>query len=799
MAEDIDEIEKQEKLEKEEAEAKEKLNDYWDKIDEVKQNVRKYYKQVKDLERNQKITGRSIVASGRHSIFYFPVFCSNSLTINEAHAIAKMYERVYADFVQNAISQRNRIVKQTDFEDLKFLKQYHTNIINESGYPLDRIFGSEALDKTEQMIYNSCYNLLETCNGFMISYQSDEIPDEDYIAEHKRNISESLTGLSYIKEADDNSSSDSIGKMAVAQKAFDITAKAQNDIERSLMNDLIKTYKDYGDVNNFTPEYIKELENPHSKIRNNDWITSNRKIDNALIQCNQLGILNDDKTINVNKLKNYPKGHKLMLALTNNTKYIGPSSLNSINNENIEKELQKAIYNNPEYNLYNQIKTFLPTSDLSNKVIEAEQNYTQLDIQKSEIEDKIKELKDSQKQINDEYKKAADKVTDVDYKINKLDENDTQFNTKLLKLKKEKHQAENEEKDARDKKNNVDKELNTLSSKLSTMDDKLKKAQATIDTNKKLANTEFTDKLNQQYNRKKEADNAFEMIAKGHNKTLEDIKKLNNEFKNDLAKNAKQAKWAELSLQRKSALKQAAASAGTKQVQMIKDTDIKKINGMLPYNINIELWIEPSEANRDLRAINLQIGIKTVLHLVDPNDLEDELDGIMGGSKKRFDKIRLQTGEINWLQYIFKSDENKRDLKKTYSKNKNWIQTLKKLGKYKDTYGSLFKSVLPTLTGFQRTNAPIPNATMVLTAIDVDNIKLNTGYDFSKESVVSKFASQMFIIAFVIVDSSTRTIKTLYPGETSRWDLVALDTIEDLIARSSNQDFMKELKRSINR
>ena len=216
MAEDTDEMEKQENLEKEEAEAKEKLNDYWDKIDEVKQNVRKYYKQVKDLERNQKITGRSIVASGRHSIFYFPVFCSNSLTINEAHAIAKMYERVYADFVQNAISQRNRIVKQTDFEDLKFLKQYHTNIINENGYPLDRIFGSEALDKTEQMIYNSCYNLLETCNGFMISYQSDEIPDEDYIAEHKRNVSESLTGLSYIKEDPDTTPGNAMGKIAAA-------------------------------------------------------------------------------------------------------------------------------------------------------------------------------------------------------------------------------------------------------------------------------------------------------------------------------------------------------------------------------------------------------------------------------------------------------------------------------------------------------------------------------------------------------------------------------------------------------
>jgi len=64
---------------------------------------------------------------------------------------------------------------------------------------------------------------------------------------------------------------------------------------------------------------------------------------------------------------------------------------------------------------------------------------------------------------------------------------------------------------------------------------------------------------------------------------------------------------------------------------------------------------------------------------------------------------------------------------------------------------------------------------------------------------VNKLAKQLFLITFVIVDSSSGVIRSVYPNEQDDWDNMSIASIEDLVSKSSNADFMKELKRTVNR
>lgn len=232
--------------------------------------------------------------------------------------------------------------------------------------------------------------------------------------------------------------------------------------------------------------------------------------------------------------------------------------------------------------------------------------------------------------------------------------------------------------------------------------------------------------------------------------------------------------------------------------QLLKDTDCKKINGMLPYSIIATFKVKNTPGvswTRDV--IEVQIGIKTVLHIINPKDLIDEVKPIIMGGQKSLQKVRYKTGEIKFKDYFFGLTDLKKGAAQLYSKSKRWLGSLKRLGEFGKMYKSALKDPVNAVT--KDKGIPIPNATLVLSALDVDNIKLGCGIDLMNLKYVNKLAKQLFLITFVIVDSSSGVIRSVYPNEQDDWDNMSIASIEDLVSKSSNADFMKELKRTVNR
>jgi hypothetical protein len=226
---------------------------------------------------------------------------------------------------------------------------------------------------------------------------------------------------------------------------------------------------------------------------------------------------------------------------------------------------------------------------------------------------------------------------------------------------------------------------------------------------------------------------------------------------------------------------------------LLKDSDIKKINGLLPYTIEAHFRIKGSGGISDVRYI---IGIKTVLHAIEPKDLAGDIHDIMTGDINSLRKIRYKTGEISFKDYWLNLSSIKADAAKHINYDKRWISTLKRLGEYRKLYGTFLKKGIEALTGGK---VPIPNATMVLLHTDVSDIKDKSGIDISSVSIAKKLAHRLFMISIVIVDPTRGTMKVLFPDSDVDWDVQSIAAIDAEVTKTDNSQMLKELNKMVNR
>lgn len=242
---------------------------------------------------------------------------------------------------------------------------------------------------------------------------------------------------------------------------------------------------------------------------------------------------------------------------------------------------------------------------------------------------------------------------------------------------------------------------------------------------------------------------------------------------------------------------------GVQAPVMLKDKDIKKINSMDPYTINATFIIKkPSSSAKPGVAdeitnveVNFILAVKTVLHVVKPADLAEELQGLISGNVKKLQKIRYKSGETRfWRDYVFDMKSIKSDATASIT-GKNWIANLKQLAKYQKTYGTALDNVQRFIT---QSDVPIPNATLILSSNDINVLKDETGIDLTDVSMAKMLASNLFLISIAIVDSTAETVKVLFPQADSNWDIQSLTSLEGEAGKVDNT-IMREINKAIAR
>jgi len=217
--------------------------------------------------------------------------------------------------------------------------------------------------------------------------------------------------------------------------------------------------------------------------------------------------------------------------------------------------------------------------------------------------------------------------------------------------------------------------------------------------------------------------------------------------------------------------------------------DVKKLNDLTPYAIEVKLNVIDEE-NRFVEYWNLVVGVKTILHLVDSNEIIENISRAIQNRGFFLKLIKWTTGEISFFKDIIlglddiKFDNLSRD--KGYSR---FFPTLRRLKERKVA----FRNFKP--------DKIVPNASLIISSYELFEIQKRFNINLKDLKIARKLMSQLFLMTFVIIDDSTQTVDILYDGDNTigtGFQTYALETIEREMNLSSNR-LGKEIGRMISR
>lgn len=213
------------------------------------------------------------------------------------------------------------------------------------------------------------------------------------------------------------------------------------------------------------------------------------------------------------------------------------------------------------------------------------------------------------------------------------------------------------------------------------------------------------------------------------------------------------------------------------------DMDVKKINDMQPYALELKLLASKGETSF-AEWITYVIGIKAVLHPANTDSLIKNLVYVLKNRNPMFNFVRWTTGEISLVKdIILHLDDINFDIANKTDKTGKFISSLKKIKK---------KYVKFTTSGVSRIP---PSATIVISSDTYERIKSDYGYDLKNMTFANKVMDELFLMCFVILDDVTHTIDILVDGQYD-YQTYSLDTLDREVTMSSNK-LGKELTRML--
>lgn len=218
----------------------------------------------------------------------------------------------------------------------------------------------------------------------------------------------------------------------------------------------------------------------------------------------------------------------------------------------------------------------------------------------------------------------------------------------------------------------------------------------------------------------------------------------------------------------------------------ITDRDLKRSNDMLPYGIEVRL-IAVNDKKEFVQYIDVVIGVKTILHRMESNDLVEGIVSTLQNKSFAFKMLRWTTGEISLIKDILLNvDELRSDAINRSNGKVPFLGALKKLK------GKRFG-----VSNFTSPHRLIPNATIVITRYEVDFIQNNFGIDLLDSRTALKLMEALFLMGFIVIDDYSNIMHAIYDGD-RQFQEFSMDTLER--ENNANQNRLnKEIGRMLAR
>lgn len=231
-----------------------------------------------------------------------------------------------------------------------------------------------------------------------------------------------------------------------------------------------------------------------------------------------------------------------------------------------------------------------------------------------------------------------------------------------------------------------------------------------------------------------------------------------------------------------------------KSSEILDETKINKLNGLKPLMMRCQVRVSNPDGDITDYPVELICGVKCHCRMIEPDILPDVAKYPLKEMKEITRHVKYKAGELKFFKdLVFNIKEKKQTAIDSKDPNRRWYRRLYQLAHMKGDAG-----VSQAITGNGSTGL-IPNATMIITNNDVENIKAETDIDLLKGSTGCKFCKELFMMALVVIDQDQQSIKLLYPEFNSEYDIQSLDTVEKRInelsaAGAKTRDIFKLLK-----
>ena len=228
----------------------------------------------------------------------------------------------------------------------------------------------------------------------------------------------------------------------------------------------------------------------------------------------------------------------------------------------------------------------------------------------------------------------------------------------------------------------------------------------------------------------------------------------------------------------------------TSNIQYVDDEKCKKMNTMKPLLMKVTL----SMLNKDdsIQPIEYVIGVKTHTRVIPSSILPEVAKYPLKEMDKISRKIKWRAGELKFLKdLVFRIDEKKQTAADARDPNRKWYRRLYELAHMKGDAPStavvqgksIFKTFLKDKQGKGKLmHGFIPNAAIVMSQLDVNNIKQETDIDLLKASSAKKFCGELFLMNLIIIDTDAESIKIMQPDSNNDFDVQHIGAIKKQLA-----------------
>lgn len=232
----------------------------------------------------------------------------------------------------------------------------------------------------------------------------------------------------------------------------------------------------------------------------------------------------------------------------------------------------------------------------------------------------------------------------------------------------------------------------------------------------------------------------------------------------------------------------------SKAPQFLDENKIKKMNTMKPLMMTVTMSIMADDGHVS-HPMEYVVGVKTHCRIVKSSMLPEVVEYPVKEMNKITRKAKWRAGELKFFKDIlFHVKEKKQTAIDSRDPNRKWYRRLYELAHMKGD-GNVSKKI----AGAGAVNGLIPNATVIMSKSDVDNVEEVTGIDMLKASTAINFCEQLFLIGFVVIDIDNESIKVLIPEVNNEFDVQSLAAVNKQIAEldtagKSTRDVFKMLK-----